>query len=159
MTVREQLGFALHVRGRHGEIPDRVAELSRLLGLEALLDRGPRGLSGGESQRVALGRALSFRPRILLLDEPLSALDAETREEMYRLLREVQQQTGVTTLHITHSPTEARRLADQLLLLEHGQVREASPEELPRDQGHDDHRALSGSAAPRDRQGIREDRP
>jgi ABC-type sugar transport system ATPase subunit len=159
MTVREQLGFALHVRGRHREIPDRVAELSRLLGLEALLDRGPRGLSGGESQRVALGRALSFRPRILLLDEPLSALDAETREEMYRLLREVQKQTGVTTLHITHSPTEARRLADQLLLLENGQVREASPEELPRDPGHDDHRALSGSAAPRDRQGIREDRP
>src|SRR5205085_3681962 len=58
MTVREHLGFALHIRGRHGEIPDRVAELSRLLGLGALLDRGPQGLSGGESQRVALGRAL-----------------------------------------------------------------------------------------------------
>src|SRR5439155_22842834 len=87
MTVREHLAFALHIRGRHDEIPARVVEMSRLLGLGALMERGPAGLSGGESQRVALGRALSFHPRILLLYEPLSALDAETRGEMYRLLR------------------------------------------------------------------------
>lgn len=159
MTVREHLVFALHVRGRHEEVSGRVAELSRLLGLDTLLDRGPQGLSGGESQRVALGRALSFHPRILLLDEPLSALDAETREEMYRLLREVQQQTGVTTLHITHSPTEVRRLGDRLLLLENGQIREASPADLAKDHGHDDHRALPGPTSARDRHGIREDRP
>src|SRR5262245_16285169 len=159
MTVREHLGFALHVRRRHKEISDRVAELSRLLGLGSLLDRGPQGLSGGESQRVALGRALSFHPRILLLDEPLSALDAETREEMYRLQREVQRQTGVTTLHITHSPTEARRLADQLLLLENGRVREGTPDELSRNNGDDDHRELPGPAAARDQHGIRGDRP
>lgn len=122
MTVREHLAFALEVRQLPGA-PERVAELATLLGLGPLLDRLPRGLSGGESQRVALGRALSFRPRILLLDEPLSALDEETREDMYRLLRQVQRQTGVTTLHITHSRTEARALGDVVLLLENGRVR------------------------------------
>jgi ABC-type sugar transport system ATPase subunit len=128
MTVREHLGFALSIRGESSS--QRINELSGLLGLGPLLDRKPAGLSGGESQRVALGRALSFRPRILLLDEPLSALDTETREEMYRLLRDVQRQTGVTTLHITHSPAEARSLADQLLLLKDGRIHEASPADL-----------------------------
>jgi ABC-type sugar transport system ATPase subunit len=130
MTVREHLSFALEVRGQTRLIAERVAELSRLLRIEHLLGRRPQGLSGGESQRVALGRALSFHPRILLLDEPLSALDQETREEMYQMLREVQQKTGVTTLHITHSPAEARRLADQLLILKDGKIRQARLEEL-----------------------------
>jgi ABC-type sugar transport system ATPase subunit len=133
MTVREHLGFALSIRGDNSS--QRIGELSALLGLGPLLDRKPAGLSGGESQRVALGRALSFRPRILLLDEPLSALDTETREEMYRLLRDVQRQTGVTTLHITHSPAEARSLADQLLLLKDGQIHEASLDDLAAPQG------------------------
>ncbi len=132
MTVLQHLGFALAIRGERDKVDRRVAELSRMLRIEHLLHRFPQGLSGGESQRVALGRALSFHPRILLLDEPLSALDEETREEMYQLLREVQHQTGVTTLHITHSPAEARRLADQLLLLEDGKVRQATLDELPR---------------------------
>src|SRR5262249_28284631 len=116
-------GFALTIR----KIPDgekAVGELAELLGLTHLLDRYPQGLSGGESQRVALGRALAWRPRILLLDEPLWALDQETREEMYALLRSVQRQTGVTTLHITHSHAEARALGDLVLLLENGTVRE-----------------------------------
>lgn len=130
MTVREHLSFALEVRGQSTLIAERVAELSRLLRIEHLLERRPHGLSGGESQRVALGRALSFHPRILLLDEPLSALDQETREEMYKLLREVQQKTGVTTLHITHSPAEARRLADQLLILRDGKVYQGELDEL-----------------------------
>ncbi len=132
MTVREHLSFALEVRGQSRKSADRVAELAPLLRIEHLLDRRPQGLSGGESQRVALGRALSFHPRILLLDEPLSALDEETRAEMYQLLREVQRQTGVTTLHITHSPAEARRLADQLLILKEGQVHQAELDELAR---------------------------
>jgi len=90
--------------------------------LRSLLGRRPPGLSGGEAQRVALGRALSFRPDILCLDEPLSALDDETRAEMGDLLRKVRAQTGVTILHITHNRSEAERLADRIFLLRDGQV-------------------------------------
>jgi molybdate/tungstate transport system ATP-binding protein len=122
MTVRQHLSFALDIRRHSPDTEKRVGELAELLGLTHLLNRRPQGLSGGESQRVALGRALAFRPRILLLDEPLSALDEETREEMYGLLRSVQRQTGVTTLHITHSQAEARKLADDLLLLKDGKI-------------------------------------
>jgi ABC-type sugar transport system ATPase subunit len=125
MTVREHLAFALVIRGwDERAISNRVRELSELLGIGHLLERWPQGLSGGESQRVALGRALSFRPRVLLLDEPLSALDEETREDMYALLRAVHRETGVTALHVTHSPSEAKKLADRILLLEGGAVRE-----------------------------------
>jgi ABC-type sugar transport system ATPase subunit len=123
LTVRDHLRFALEIR----RLPDRtietrVAELARMLQLEALLDRRPRGLSGGERQRVALGRAISFEPKVLVLDEPLSALDGESREQTCQVLRTVQRQTGVTTLHITHSINESRRLADRLLRLVDGQV-------------------------------------
>lgn len=131
LTVREHLGFALLVRRwEGGPIEKRVQELSELLGLGHLLHRRPAGLSGGESQRVALGRALAYQPRILLLDEPLSALDEETREEMYGLLRSVQRTTGVTTLHVTHSRTEATRLADRLLILHNGKIEEVAVTEL-----------------------------
>ncbi len=123
MTVREHLAFALKVRRRPAaEIDRRVAELSALLGLEELLERLPPGLSGGEQQRVALGRALSAGPQVLCLDEPLSALDDETRQQMYELLKSVQEQTGVTTLHVTHSRGEAQRLADAVLELRDGKV-------------------------------------
>lgn len=128
VTVRDHLAFALVVRKwREADIARRVDELAGVLGIAQLLDRFPQGLSGGESQRVALGRALSFRPRVLLLDEPLSALDDATRADMVALLRSVQALTGVTTLHVTHSLTEARRLADRLFLLEHGETREVPP--------------------------------
>jgi molybdate/tungstate transport system ATP-binding protein len=131
LTVREHLEFALRVRrAEAGAIKARVDEFAELLGISQLLDRLPPGLSGGESQRVALGRALAFHPRVLLLDEPLSALDEETRHEMYDLLRRVQTQTGVTTLHVTHSQAEARALAQRLLILESGSVRVAELEEL-----------------------------
>ncbi|HEX9114458.1 MAG TPA: ABC transporter ATP-binding protein, partial [Anaerolineae bacterium] len=114
MTVREHLAFALVLhRAERDAIRHRVAELSRLLGIESLLERRPAGLSGGEAQRVALGRALSVRPGILCLDEPLSALDDETRQEMCSLLRSVRQSTGVTILHVTHNPNEAEQLADR----------------------------------------------
>jgi molybdate transport system ATP-binding protein len=129
-SVREHLGFALAIRGwNHPAIEERVTELAGFLGLGHLLERWPQGLSGGESQRVALGRALSFRPRVLLLDEPLSALDEETREEMYALLRRIHRETGVTALHVTHSPAEARKLGERVFLLRDGVVRET--EELP----------------------------
>lgn len=125
MTVREHLAFAQGIRKLDwARIDHRVHELAELLGIMHLLGRRPPGLSGGESQRVALGRALSFHPRVLLLDEPLSALDEETRTDMYGLLRTVQRQTGVTVLHVTHNWSETRMLADQVLLLRDGIIQE-----------------------------------
>lgn len=113
MKVRDNLAFALQIRKwPRQEIDARVEELAELLGVNHLLNRHPHGLSGGESQRVALGRALAFRPNILCLDEPLSALDSDTRDEMYQLLKSIQAHTGVTTLHVTHNQEEAAHLGD-----------------------------------------------
>ena len=89
-----------------------------------------RGLSGGESRRVALGRALSFQPRILLMDEPLTALDEPTRDRLCELLKSLQKESGLTTLHVTHSRTEARNLAGKLFVLESGRVEERPLVEL-----------------------------
>ncbi len=139
MSVREHLGFALSIRKAKPSVIDaRVAELAELLGIQKLLERRPAGLSGGERQRVALSRALSARPDILCLDEPLSALDDATRDEMYALLESVRAKAGVTTLHITHSRAEAVRLADVVLLLEKGTIRRLTREELvEREAGQD----------------------
>jgi ABC-type sugar transport system ATPase subunit len=124
MTVRRQLALGPTVhRWKKQQVEERVEELSGLLGIGHLLHRTPQGLSGGEAQRVALGRALAVRPGILLLDEPLGALDDQTREEMYALLQSVRVATGVTTLHVTHNHEEAERLADLFLALEGGVVR------------------------------------
>lgn len=125
MTVREHLEFALRIRrAARTLIRDRVAELSHVLGIEGLLARRVHHLSGGEAQRVALGRALAFDPQTLLLDEPLNTLDETTRDRLCELLRSVQRQRGLTTLHITHSRTEARALADHLLVIESRRVAE-----------------------------------
>ncbi len=123
MTVREQVGFALSLRHRPAaEIAERVDQLATELGITALLDRLPQHLSGGERQRVALGRALAAKPKVLVLDEPLSALDEELRDDLAALLRRVQREHGVTALHITHSRAEAAQLADVLFRLEDGRV-------------------------------------
>lgn len=123
MTVREHLEFALRVRRcSKSVIGQRVAELAHVLGIEGLMSRRVQGLSGGEAQRVALGRALSFRPRVLLLDEPLNALDEATRDRLCELLRSIQKSSGLTTLHVTHSRTEARCLAEKLFILEAGRL-------------------------------------
>ena len=123
MTVREHLAFALELqRWDRADVERRVEELTELLGLACLLERKPPGLSGGEAQRVALGRALAFRPAILCLDEPLSALDDDTREEMYALLKSVHEHTRVTTLHVTHHRGEAERLADKVFRLIDGKL-------------------------------------
>lgn len=125
MTVREHLEFALRIRrARRTLISERVAELSHVLGIEGLLARHVHHLSGGEAQRVAIGRALAFEPRALLMDEPLKALDETTRDRLCELLRSVQRQRGLTTLHVTHSRTEARALADRLLLIQSRRVTE-----------------------------------
>lgn len=130
MTVRDHLSFALDVaRWPRPARRERVAELAAMLGVEHLLKRYPEKLSGGERQRVALGRALAFRPPVLLLDEPLGALDDETREQMYDVLKDVRQRTGVTVLHVTHNREDALHLADRLLRLRDGRL---SEESLPR---------------------------
>ncbi len=125
MNVWEHLAFALRIRHWSQEqIKERVLELADILGINRILYRKPQGLSGGESQRVALGRALSFHPEVLLLDEPLAALDSETRAEMHDLLLSVQHRTGVTTLHITHDRNDAEQLADHLFMLGNGVLEE-----------------------------------
>ena len=129
MTVFEQLAFALAVRREAPDAIDtRVTELAGLLGIEHLLDRSVKDLSGGERQRVALGRALSFRPGILLLDEPLAALDDETRTHIMRLLKAVHAQTGVTVLHVTHNVNEAMNLGTHVLCIRKGSVEPFTPD-------------------------------
>ena len=125
MTVEEQMGLALVVRRvPAASVRKRVRDLAGLLHISHLLHRKPRGLSGGERQRVALGRALSFRPRVLCLDEPLSALDDETRHQMCALLADIRRRTRVTTLHITHNVHEAETLADCVFRLADGRIEE-----------------------------------
>lgn len=123
MTVRDNIGFPLSVRKVPSERRNvRVEEVASWLGISHLLGRRPLGLSGGEKQRVALGRALAHRPSILCLDEPLSALDEETRESMCQLLSDIQRRTQTTMLHVTHHSGEAARLGDQLLRIDQGHV-------------------------------------
>lgn len=123
MTVRGHLEFALRIRRLpKQQMNNRVEELAHVLGIEPLLARRVRGLSGGEAQRVALGRALSFRPRILLLDEPLNALDEATRDRLCELLKSIQKQSDLTTIHVTHSRVESQNLADKLFVLAAGRI-------------------------------------
>ena len=125
MTVRNHLGFGLSIRKwDRKRIKKRVVELAETLRILHLLDRVPYGLSGGERQRVSLGRALSYYPNVLCLDEPFSALDDETREDMYQLLKLIIDQTGIIIFHITHSYHEARRLADKIFRIENGKILE-----------------------------------
>jgi ABC-type sugar transport system ATPase subunit len=123
LTVRQHLEFALEVRGWVPERREsRSRELAEWLSLTPLLDRFPAGMSGGERQRVALGRALAFHPPVLCLDEPLSALDDQTRGEIVAVLTEIRNRTGITILHITHNRSEAERLADRILHLRDGRL-------------------------------------
>jgi len=125
MTVRNHLGFGLSIRKWDRQrIKKRVIELAETLKIPHLLDRTPQGLSGGERQRVSLGRALSYYPNVLCLDEPFSALDDETREDMYQLLKLIIDQTSITIFHITHSYYESRRLADKIFRIENGKILE-----------------------------------
>jgi ABC-type sugar transport system ATPase subunit len=134
LSVRAHLAFALRLRReRPAEIAERVAALADSLEIAPLLERGVRGLSGGEARRVALGRALSFRPRLLLLDEPLSAVDEATRDRLCEVLRRIQREHAVTTLHVTHSRAEARQLADMLYVIDRGRVEPRRVESLARE--------------------------
>jgi spermidine/putrescine ABC transporter ATP-binding subunit len=123
MTVRENIGFGLRMRGvdRHA-VEARVQEALALVSLTGLEDRYPRQLSGGQQQRVALARALVIRPKLLLLDEPLSSLDAKLRQEMRLEVRAIQRRVGITALFVTHDQEEALSLADRVAVINHGRI-------------------------------------
>src|SRR5229473_587958 len=121
MTVAQNIGYGLKLRGvRRAEIARRVAELLAMLRLEGLGERKVTALSGGQRQRVALGRALAINPQILLLDEPLSNLDARIREEVRHEIKTLQQTLGITTVHVTHDRQEAMVMADRIVILDAG---------------------------------------
>lgn len=123
MKVWENLSFALDVRNfKKDLIRQRVQELAELLSISHMLERSVIGLSGGEKQRVALGRALAFYPKVLLLDEPLSAVDEHTKASLCDLLKNIQSKTAVTVLHVTHSFEEAAALGDMKLNLSDGRL-------------------------------------
>jgi len=121
LTVARNVGYALRIRHRR-DVRERVAELLVAVGLEGYDDRLPTTLSGGERQRVALARSLAVEPRLLLLDEPLSALDAGLRERLAGDLREVLHRSGTTALMVTHDQEEAFTVADQLAVMRAGRL-------------------------------------
>ena len=123
MTVKENVAFGLRRRRvAAAEVDERVAAALDLVGLPDLDRRYPRQLSGGQQQRVALARALVIRPEVLLLDEPLSNLDARLRAEMRFELKRIQRETGVTSIFVTHDQEEALTLSDQIVVLDRGRV-------------------------------------
>jgi spermidine/putrescine transport system ATP-binding protein len=125
MTVAENIAFGLKMRGvAKRERAQRVAEVLRLVRMTGFGHRRPAMLSGGQQQRVALARALVIQPQLLLLDEPLSALDRKVRQEVREELKRIQAETGVTTVMVTHDQEEALFLADRVLVLEAGAVRQ-----------------------------------
>jgi thiamine transport system ATP-binding protein len=121
LTVARNIGYALRLRRERG-IDQRVAELLALVGLEGYADRLPATLSGGERQRVALARCLAVRPRLLLLDEPLSALDTGLRQRLAGDLRRILTHEGITALMVTHDHEEAFTVADRLAVMRAGEV-------------------------------------
>jgi putative spermidine/putrescine transport system ATP-binding protein len=123
MTIAGNVGYPLKLRGiAADEARRRVEGALTMVGLAALADRLPASLSGGQQQRVALARALVFRPRALLLDEPLSALDASIRAEMRDEIRRLQRHHGIATLHITHDQEEALSMADRVAVMGEGRL-------------------------------------
>ena len=132
MTVAENVGYGLMIRKRNKhDISRRVTELLRLVKLEELADRLPGQLSGGQQQRVALARALAVDPALILLDEPLSALDARVRTELRAELRELQRRLEIPTLMVTHDQEEAMVLADTIVCMNVGRIEQVgSPHEL-----------------------------
>jgi sn-glycerol 3-phosphate transport system ATP-binding protein len=123
LSVADNIGFGLSVRKvEAAEAARRLAATAELLGLTALLERKPSQLSGGQQQRVALGRALVAQTKVCLMDEPLSNLDAQLRQEMRHELRELQQRLGLTVVYVTHDQSEAMSMADQVVLLNKGRI-------------------------------------
>ncbi|MDZ5450588.1 ABC transporter ATP-binding protein [Labrys sp. ZIDIC5] len=132
MTVAQNIGYGLKLRrlGR-GEIAAKVKDITALLGLSGLEERKPAALSGGQRQRVALGRALAISPDILLLDEPLSNLDARIRLAVRQEISALQRRLGITAIHVTHDREEAMVMADRIVILDAGRIAQiGTPEEV-----------------------------
>ncbi len=132
LDVFENIAFSLRVRKRPpAEVHERVEELLHLVQLEGLAHRRPAELSGGQRQRVALARALAARPRVLLLDEPFSALDAKVRHELRTWLRRLHEELGTTTVFVTHDQDEAFELADRVAVFHRGRIEQlGTPDEI-----------------------------
>jgi sulfate/thiosulfate transport system ATP-binding protein len=132
MSVHDNVAFGLSVRKRpKEEIRERVAELLGLVRLEGLADRYPSQLSGGQLQRMALARALAVQPKVLLLDEPFGALDAQVRSELREWLRRLHEEIHVTTIFVTHDQEEAMEVAGQIVVMNRGRIEQAgTPREL-----------------------------
>ena len=136
MTVADNIAFGMKVskvKRSTAAIAERVEELLQLIQLKGLGDRFPGQISGGQRQRVALARALAVDPKVLLLDEPFGALDANVRRDLRRWLRKVHEELGITTLFVTHDQEEALDLADRVVILDKGRiVQEGTPEDVCR---------------------------
>jgi ABC-type Fe3+/spermidine/putrescine transport system ATPase subunit len=132
LTVRENVTYGLRVRKKSKqEIEEILARITNLTSIEELLQRKPGNLSGGEKRRVSLARSLSVTPKVLLLDEPLSALDPEMRDRMVLELKTMHRNLGLTTLHVCHDFSEAISLGDRIAVMEAGAIRQiATPREL-----------------------------
>ena len=125
MTVAENLAFGLKMRGaKKSFIQEQVKLVSELLELEKLLNRTPKQLSGGQQQRVALGRAIIRQPKVFLLDEPLSNLDAKLRDQTRTELKKLHAQVGITTIYVTHDQIEAMTLGDRIVILDQGKIQQ-----------------------------------
>jgi len=123
MTVAQNIGFGLEMLGKpKDEIAGRVAEMLRLVRMEELKDRRTSQISGGQQQRVALARALAPRPKVLLLDEPLSALDYKLRKDMQIELKRLQHETGITFIFVTHDQEEALTMSDRIAVMSKGRI-------------------------------------
>ena len=135
MNVRDNVAFGLEVTSGHSksDVDQRVREMLSLVRLEEAAKRYPHQLSGGQQQRIALARALAIRPRVLLLDEPLSALDAVVRVALRGEIRRIQLELGITTVYVTHDQEEALSISDRVVVMNQGLIEQAdSPEEIYR---------------------------
>lgn len=132
MTVRDNVGYGLRSQRRSkAELVDRVEKALTLMGLEHLSDRYPRELSGGQQQRVALGRSVAVEPEVLLMDEPLSNLDAKLRARLRTDLKDLQQRLGITTVYVTHDQEEALAMSDMVAVMSEGRLEQyGTPDEI-----------------------------
>ncbi|HET6487167.1 MAG TPA: ABC transporter ATP-binding protein [Spirochaetia bacterium] len=132
MSAAQNIGFGLRVARRPAaEIAERVAEMLALIHLDELRDRFPHQMSGGQQQRVALARALAVRPSVLLLDEPLSALDAAIRVRLRTEIRSIQRKLGITAIYVTHDQEEALSISDRVVVMRAGRIEQAgAPAEI-----------------------------
>ncbi|WP_225026325.1 ABC transporter ATP-binding protein [Xinfangfangia pollutisoli] len=132
LNVRKNIAYPLVSQGvPRAEVARRVAEVARILQIEHLMDKGVGGLSGGDRQRVALGRAIVRRPKAFMMDEPLGALDAEFRETMAEELRALHDRMGATTVYVTHDQLEAMQMGDKIVVMNHGVVEQfGTPQDI-----------------------------